>query len=275
MQEVKVYTKNNIYQRFEVLKNNRNKRYKYNEFFVEGVRSLNEAAKNHWKIKSLIYDKNHLSGWASDMIRTVPSEVNYNLTPELMRSLSGKEDTSELMAVIEMRADRLQSLELSENPFLVLFDRPSNKGNLGTMIRSCDALGADALIISGHAVDMYDPDVITAAMGSFFNLPVIRVSENNVLLEYISELKERYPGFLTVGTTAHREKNIYTADLKGPVMLMMGNETMGLNRAFKDYCDLLCTIPMAEKSFASSFNVSCAASILMYEIVRQRNKALH
>ncbi len=135
---------------------------------------------------------------------------------------------------------------------------------------SCDALGADALIISGHAVDMYDPDVITAAMGSFFNLSVIRVSENNVLLEYISELKERYPGFLTVGTTAHREKTIYTADLKGPVMLMMGNETMGLNRAFKDYCDLLCTIPMAEKSFASSFNVSCTASILMYEIVRQR-----
>src|SRR5574344_2778919 len=53
-------------------------------------------------------------------------------------------------------------------------------------------------------------------------------------------------------------------------MLMMGNETMGLNKAFKEYCDLLCTIPMSEKSYASSFNVSCAASILMYEITRQR-----
>jgi len=53
-------------------------------------------------------------------------------------------------------------------------------------------------------------------------------------------------------------------------MLMMGNETMGLNKAFKEYCDVLCTIPMAEDSYASSFNVSCAASIMMYEIVRQR-----
>ncbi len=274
MREVRIYSKNNIYQRFEVLKGNRNKRYKYNEFFVEGVRSLNEAVKNHWKIKSLIYDGNHLSDWASGMIRTIETEVNYNLTQELMRQLSGKEDTSELMAVIEMRKDSLQALELSENPFLVLFDRPSNKGNLGTMIRSCDAFGADGLIITGHAVDLYDPDVVVAAMGSFFNLPVIRLSENDVLFEYIRKLKEKYPGFITVGTTAHREKTVYTADLRGPLLLMMGNETMGLNRAFKDKCDLLCTIPMAEKSYASSFNVSCAASVLMYEIVRQRSGIL-
>ena len=53
-------------------------------------------------------------------------------------------------------------------------------------------------------------------------------------------------------------------------MLMMGNETMGLNKAFKEYCDILCTIPMSENSYASSFNVSCAASILMYEVTRQR-----
>ena len=62
-----------------------------------------------------------------------------------MKELSGKEDTSELMAVIEMREDELEQVTLSEKPFIVLFDRPSNRGNLGTMIRSCDALGG------GHA----------------------------------------------------------------------------------------------------------------------------
>ena len=270
MQEVSIYSKNAAYQKFEVLKSNRNKRYKYNEFLVEGVRSLNEAVKNGWKIKSLLYDPEHLSGWAKDMIRQTKTEVNYLLTPELMKDLSGKGDTSELMAVIEMRQDSLDNLSLSETPFLVLFDRPSNRGNLGTMIRSCDALGADALLITGHAVDLYDPDVVVSAMGSFFNLPVIRVEDNNELFAYVERLRQQYPGFTLLGTTAHRELPVYNADLTGPLMLMMGNETMGLNKAFKEACDVLCTIPMAESSYASSFNVSCAASILMYEITRQR-----
>ncbi|MBE5801067.1 MAG: RNA methyltransferase [Clostridiales bacterium] len=270
MAETRIFSKNSTYQKFEVLKTNRNKRYRYNEFLVEGVRSLNEAVKNHWTIKSFLYDAGNLSGWATDMIRSVPTEMNYCLTPELMRDLSGKEDTSELMAVIQMREDRLDQVPLSDNPFIVLFDRPSNKGNLGTMIRSCDALGADLLIITGHSVDLYDPDVVVSAMGSFFNMPVVRIADNQVLFDYISQLKQRHPGFVTLGTTAHKESPVYDADLTGPLMLMMGNETMGLNKAFKESCDLLCTIPMAETSYASSFNVSCAASILMYEITRQR-----
>ena len=174
------------------------------------------------------------------------------------------------MAVIGMREDRLDSIILSDNPFIVLFDRPSNKGNLGTMIRSCDALGADLLILTGHSVDLYDPDVVVSAMGSFFNMPVVRVSDNQELSEYIQKLRTAYPGFLLAGTTAHKEHPVYDTDFTGPVMLMIGNETMGLNKAFKESCDILCTIPMAETSYASSFNVSCAASIMMYEVTRQR-----
>ena len=271
MKEVMVYSRNNIFQKLIVLKTNRNKRYRYHEFFVEGVRSLKEAVENHWNIKSFIYDKHHLSDWAAGMIETVQTEENYCLTPELMEMLSDKEDVSELMAVIGMREADLAGVPLGECPFLILFDRPSNRGNLGTMIRSCDALGADMLIITGHAVDLYDPDVIVSAMGSFFNLPVIRMEDNDVLFDYISGLKKRYPDFLTIGTTAHQERPVYTADLTKPLMLMMGNETKGLSRGFKDFCDILCTIPMAETAYASSFNVSCAASILMYEITRQRN----
>ncbi len=270
MPETMIYTKNAVYQKFEVLKTNRNKRYRYNEFLVEGVRSLKEAVQNGWNIKSLLYAKEGLSDWAKDMIRTVKTEMNFCLTKELMKELSGKEDTSELMAVIEMREDRLDNVTLSKNPFIVLFDRPSNKGNLGTMIRSCDALGADMLILTGHSVDLYDPDVVVSAMGSFFNLPMIRMADNEELFAFVERTKEKYPSFQLVGTTAHKETPVYTVDLTGPVMLMMGNETMGLNKAFKEKCDVLCTIPMAETSYASSFNVSCAGTVLMYEIVRQR-----
>ena len=131
MKETKIFNRNNLFQKFEVLKTNRNKRYKYNEFLVEGVRSLNEVVNNNWKIKSFIYDRNNLSGWAKDMINKVNTDANFYLTPELMKKLSEKEDTSELMAIIEMREDKLDNVMLSENPFIVLFDRPSNKGNLG------------------------------------------------------------------------------------------------------------------------------------------------
>ena len=131
MKETKIFNRNNLFQKFEVLKTNRNKRYKYNEFLVEGVRSLNEAVNNNWKIESFIYDRNNLSGWAKDMINKVNTDANFYLTPELMKKLSEKEDTSELMAIIEMREDKLDNVMLSENPFIVLFDRPSNKGNLG------------------------------------------------------------------------------------------------------------------------------------------------
>ena len=131
MKETKIFNRNNLFQKFEVLKTNRNKRYKYNEFLVEGVRSLNEAVNNNWKIKSFIYDRNNPSGWAKDMINKVNTDANFYLTPELMKKLSEKEDTSELMAIIEMREDKLDNVMLSENPFIVLFDRPSNKGNLG------------------------------------------------------------------------------------------------------------------------------------------------
>ena len=271
MRETNIYTKNSTYQKFEVLKTNRNKRYRYNEFLVEGVRSLNEAVQNGWKIRSLLYDRDNLSDWARSMIRNVPTQENFCLTAELMRDLSGKTDSSELMAVIEMREDRPENIRLSENPFIVLFDRPSNKGNLGTMIRSCDALGADMLVITGHAVDLYDPDVVVSAMGSFFNMPVVRMTDNTELFAYVEALRAAYPDLKLVGTTAHKERPCYGEDLSGPLILMMGNETMGLNKAFKEACDTLCTIPMAETSYASSFNVSCAASILMYEVVRQRH----
>ena len=105
---------------------------------------------------------------------------------------------------------------------------------------------------------------------SFFHTPTVRIEDNKILFDYITEQKRTYPDFLIVGTTAHKEISIDAVDLTKPLILMVGNETMGLNRAFKEYCDVLCTIPMSETSYASSFNVSCAASIMMYEAVRQR-----
>ena len=265
-----IYSRGAEFQKFQVLKTNRNKRHRYGEFFVEGVRNLNQAVENGWEIASFLFPREReLSGWAKDMLSQVKTQVNYRLSRELLEELSGKEESSELLAVVKMRAGGLSALPQRENPLFVLFDRPSNRGNLGTLLRSCDGLGADGLILTGHGVDLYDSEVVTASMGSFFRIPAVQ-AENREVAEFLEQLREKYPGFLTVGTTAHRERPLFTQNLSGPVMLFLGNETDGLSYAFKQSCDRLCTIPMAEESSASSFNVACAGTVLLYEAARQR-----
>ncbi len=271
----KIYSRNAAFQKFGVLRTNRNKRYKYGEFLVEGVRNINEAAGSGWEFTSLIYDgEKSLSGWAREILGTVKTRVNYELTGELMEEISGKQDTSELLAIVRMRRDDPARLVLSPVPLLMLFDRPSNRGNLGTVIRSCDSLGADGLLLTGHGVDLYDPEVVGASMGSFFRLPSVRMTDNDALFQYIDGLRAKYPGFQVVGTTAHREKRITQVDFTRPTLLLIGNETEGLSRAFKEKSDVLATIPMSGRSCASSFNVGCAATVFLYEAVRQRMQAL-
>jgi 23S rRNA (uridine2479-2'-O)-methyltransferase len=274
MKTVNIYSKNAAYQKFEVLKTNRNKRHRYGEFFVEGVRNLNGAIRYGWAISALLYTPDlSLSRWAEDFLKTAGVQTLYALAAGLMTELSGKSDTSELLAVVRMREDSLSALPTPERPLYALFDRPSNKGNLGAVIRSCDAIGVDGIILTGHAVDMYDPEVIAASMGSFFRVPVIRVPDTERAFQWISHMRERYPAFQAVGTTAHRETNISELDLRRPTLLMIGNEADGLSRALKENCDMLATIPMAENASASSLNVACAATVLFYEAARQRRGA--
>ncbi len=273
MNTVRVWSANADYQKFEVLKTNRNKRYRYNEFLVEGVRNLNEAIKNGWDIRAFLFSREKpLSRWAEDILHTVPVETHYELSLPLIRNLSGKDDTSEIMAIVGMREGDPYSIQLSPVPLLALFDRPSNRGNLGTIIRSCDALGVDALLLTGHGVDIYDPEVVVSSMGSFFKVPVMYLADNNQVFNYIAYLKEKHPAFYTVGTTAHQELSIDQADLRRPLMFMIGNETDGLCHAFKENCDQMVTIPMDENSAATSFNVGCAATVMFYEAIRQRRK---
>ncbi len=275
MTEKRIYSKNADYQRLVVLKTNRYKRHRHGQFFVEGVRNINSAIENGWDIASLVYSfERKLSDWAKDVISATKTDINYPLTDALMADLSGKDDASELIAAVKMRSDSPGGIKLPENPLLALFDRPSNHGNLGTVIRSCDFLGLHGLILTGHSADLYDPEVIAASTGSFFKLPVVRIADGKTLLDYIGGLKESHEGFQVLGTTAHQAARVFEVDLKRPTMFLIGNETEGLSRAYKELCDLMVTIPRAENSSATSLNVGCAATVLFYEAIRQRGSGL-
>ena len=268
----RISTENNYFQHFEVLKNNRNKRLRYGEFFVEGVRNINEAIKNGWHIKSYLYSGDKpLSDWATNILDRFTGGVCFELTEPLISKLSDKEDTSELIAILEMPPDDITDIDDDENLILVVFDRPSNKGNLGTVIRSCDALGVNGLIVTGHAVDLYDPEVIRASTGSFFKLPMVRIPSFNEVTTYVGQLKNRYARLRVVGTSEKGEIDIFKYDFTGPVVLLLGNEAEGLSWNYEQMCDAMVRIPMNPDSSASSMNVACATSVFLYEVIRQRN----
>ena len=275
MKTQRVIKRDATYQKFEVLKSNRNKRHRYGEFFVEGVRNINHLISEGWTVNSFLYSgEAKLSDWARDILKAVPTKVNYELTDELMAELSGKTDASELMAIVQMRPNDPAQIRPGKNPFLVLFDRPSNRGNLGTIIRSIDAFGLDGLVVTGHSVDLYDPETIVASMGSFFKVPSVRIEDNQSIREWIQGLKAKHPGFQVVGTSAHAECSLFDADLTAPTLLLIGNETDGLSRKLAEISDRMVKIPMSSSSSASSLNVACAASILFYEAIRQRKGTL-
>lgn len=263
---INVGRRNNIYQRVIVLKTNRQKRYSYGEIFVEGVNSINLALKYNWKVKHWICSSNKLSNWAKDLIKNHITETNYCFTEELMKEISDKTSTSEIMAIFEMKKIKI---ELSDNPFIVLCDRPSKKGNLGTIIRSADAFGCDGVVVTGHAVDIYDPEVIAATTGSYFAVNVQKLNDNNSIREFISELKEKYPNLVVVATAENGAITAREFDFNRPVLLLAGNETNGLSRFYLDLCDALVKIPMVGD--ATSLNVANATSIFLYEIFAQRN----
>lgn len=266
MKSLNIGKENAIFQELYALKENRTKRTHQKKFFVEGVQNIKDAISNNWEIINFIYsDYNSLSTWAKSVLDL--SEQNFCLTKELMEKLSDKDDTSELLAIVGMKEQ--QDVKLSDNPIIVLFDRPSKKGNLGTIIRSCDALYVEQIYFTGHAVDIYDHNVITSSMGSFFKVPFKFLASNKEYEELMNRLKSQFNDFQIVATSLQAEQRIQDCNFKKPTLLLIGNEAKGLSKGYIDSATQLVKIDM--KSGIDSLNVACATTACLYEISRQRN----
>ena len=267
-----IRSQNDIFQKFETLKRNRYKRHTEGAFILEGVKPIKQAILNSWTISGLIYtDANPPSRWAEEVFCACPNADRYILTPGLMGLLSDKEESSEIIALVKFSAiNSIDQLSFADDkpPLIVAFDRPQNPGNLGTVIRSCSSFGADALIITGHCADMYDPQTIRSSIGAFFALPVIHTESFAVVDRLASRLREKWSGLQIIGTSAKAQSTVYEASLDDALILCVGNETDGLSRKFAEGCDQMLTIPI--NGAASSLNVGCAASICLYEIAKQR-----
>jgi len=256
---------NNVFQRLDVLKRNRTRRRQYGELFVEGVRPIQRLVDTGWPVRSVCSeDGRELSGWARSIVAACGAERHYLLAPELMEQLSDREQPSELLLVAELRPRRLGDLTLPDDLLVVVLDRPASPGNVGTVIRSADALGAHGVVVAGHAADPYDPRAIRASMGSLFSLPPVEVGGPAELERWLAGR----PGVYVVGTDSAGESPLRDVDLRRPTVVVVGNEAGGASYGLRALCGTVARIPMGGS--ADSLNMAVAASIVLYEAARQR-----
>src|SRR5205814_852543 len=162
----------------------------------EGVRAIDAAVAAGWPIQAFVTGPAALSGWARGLLERGAAREHVELAAPLMAELSGKDETSELVAVAEIPADGLERIPRRPDALLVVLDRPIGPGNLGSVIRSADALGADGVVVVGHAADLYDPQAVRASQGSLFAVPVALVASREDLAPWLE-------GLHVVGTSAH------------------------------------------------------------------------
>ena len=268
--ERKVLKRDNFFQRAEVLKRNREKRTRAGQFFVEGVAQINIARQYNWKIAALLFAAGRpLSRWAVELIQSGAAAELWELAPELIEELSDKDETSEVLAILEAKKITPSNLPTKRDGLIVVFDRPSSPGNLGSSLRSADAFGADGVIITGHAVDIYDPFVVRGSMGALFALPVATAPSHLEVANWVQTAREAGFDYQVIGSSGKAETLSNKQSFLRPTVLVMGNETVGMSKGYWDLCDDVVKIPIG--GALSSLNVSCAASILLYEIARQRS----
>lgn len=270
MSHFRISVRNARFQQLEAILNNRAKRTRAGEFLVQGVRPITLAVEQGWKIRTLIFAADQkLSQWARELL-TVDAET-IAMSSELMAELSGKDEgATEMLAVVEMPQDDLARIPVTPNFLGLVFDRPTQPGNVGTIIRSADALGAAGLIVSGHGADPYDQKAVRASTGSIFSLPTVRENSVETVMAWVAEQRAAGVPIVVAATDEHGETPVWDFDFTQPVLVLVGNETNGLSKAWREAADVTLSIPMA--GAASSLNAGNAATLLMYEALRQRTR---
>lgn len=184
------------------------------------------------------------------------------VTAAVLAKLAYGQNEEGLVAVARVKVKSPEELKFRSNPLVVVLESLEKPGNLGAILRTCDAAGVDALLIGDPKTDVYNPNVIRASTGAVFTVP-IGVGTNASIAAFLRTKK-----ITRVGTFPEAIDAYTQANLKGPIALVLGTEDKGLSDFWQQRCDLKVKIPM--KGSADSLNVSVTAAIVIYETLRQR-----
>ena len=227
-------------------------------FVAEGVRLIEEAASVQWPMEYILFDQT-LSERGKELLEEIQAKnlcETIEISPNLMAEISDTETPQGILAVLHLHPLPL----LSQPSFLILADQVRDPGNMGTLLRTAEAAGADGVILTPGTVDAFSPKVVRSGMGAHFHLPI-----HDLSWEEINHLLKGMPVFLA---TAEAGIPLWEADFKQPCVLLVGGEAFGATRMGEELATDRVTIPMAGR--AESLNAAIAAGILIAEVLRQR-----
>lgn len=268
MAQLKVSSKNALFQQWLALKENRQKRHRLGMFLVEGTTAIDAAVRHGWQIQDLLYPaQRRLSAWAGAHLASGVAQRHVEIDPALLAELTDRHEGTELLAVARRRQAALEELVLAEPWLIVVLDRPKSPGNVGSIIRTAVSFDAAALIITGHAADPFDPACVRASVGTLFDLPLVQLQGHEQLLTWAQQQRAQRQ-LCVLGSGQHGPDRLGQVDLTGNLLLILGNETHGISRSYVEHCDRFVHLPTSARQ--SSLNVCAAAAILLYEVQRQR-----
>ena len=241
-------------------------------FVVEGLRELRHCVSKGYEIDSLFfcsalkgYEIDSLffcSALLGESIDDLLVASSYEVTEQVYGKIAYRGSTEGVVAVMRMRHTALEDLQLSDRPLLVVLESVEKPGNLGAVLRSADAAGADAVIVCDPLTDLYNPNLIRASIGALFTVPTVAVSSEAC----IRFLKAR--GIRILTAQLQDSELYYDTDMTCGTAIVMGTEATGLTNQWRVAADAHIRIPMLGQ--LDSLNVSVSAAILLFEAVRQR-----
>ena len=236
------------------------------EMIVEGFRECRRALDNGYRPNSIficpeLYLKNENEDRLVSDAAVAGADVFLCSRPAFLK-MAYKDRPDGLLMTGPHVAKTLDRLVLPPNALVIVAESIEKPGNLGTILRSADAAHAAAVIVCDRTTDVHNPNVVRASTGTMFSVPIVEASSEDA----VRWLKAR--GFKILAATPHAEKLHFEVDLTGNVAIAVGAEQYGHTSKWMDLADMRVRIPML--GLADSLNVSAAATILVYEAVRQR-----
>ena len=230
---------------------------------LEGYRLVKDALGSGAEIRYLIISDSFFQ--KEELFLSQMSNIKSVQVPdELFSRISETDSPQGILAVAEKPVYNKYDI-ISKIKRVIALENLQDPGNLGTIIRSADACGFDAILLSKNSADPYSPKVIRSTMGSIFHIPVI-IEEN--FIEALDELKSK--DIPLVAAHTRDALPCWDTDMSGDVAIIIGNEGNGLSDEVLEFADMTVMIPMPGK--AESINASAAASMLIYECMRQRER---
>ena len=234
-------------------------------FVAEGARELSRLIKAGFEIDSIFFCPSILGkgSWASLPSEFPSSARCFEVSEEVYNKIAYREGTEGVIAEVKTRDLTLNALPEKKDALYVVMESVEKPGNLGAVLRSADASGADAVIVCDPLTDIWNPNLIRNSTGAIFSVPCIACSSR----ECISFLKERGVRILTA--QLQDSELYYDTDMRCATAIVLGTEATGLTEIWREAADAHIRIPML--GMLDSLNVSVSAAILLYEAVRQRN----